>query len=434
MKNPLPPTNNIHNNIVLGYKRKSCRTQTNRTTTNNFKMTSKGRLLLAWKHWPWTSTNETSFNIPIPTSPHLRRSQEVPTNTVNIVLTLVFKYKLYNICFDLLAQNLMQRQSSSVTPITTTTTALRPRPESANALPYAASTSNSIQNSTSFTSIAPPPIVPPRRASEVRDLRPRPTKDEPDLISFTAPPTTSQTFEDGFSISNPTTQIDAAHAKFQRMVSDIHRLNAQYQPQTHPNPYGFQTPNQHFHNQQHGAVGVPSMQLVPYPKQQTEPNTPVPLTVDQLNKLYSMNYGVQSMNRGMQQPPGYIRHQQPIHQQLHQSTQPFGWVAQTPSYSYAAAAMPPPAQSTISGFQQVSGIVVGVAEPSGRTTSSQDTTSQFDFNVGLQQPKVSLGILHAFDASELIAKYCDFNDSSLEFENSSTWQILNIPPIFLIST
>lgn len=260
----------------------------------------------------------------------------------------------------------MHRQPSTVsTSITTTTTTPRPRPGSANAIPYASTSANPIQISTSFGSIVPPPAVPPRRASEVRDLRPHQTTDEPDLISFGVPQTSHQNLDAGVSTTTTPTPTEA---KYQRMVSDINRLSAQYKPPP-ANPFGF-----HPMGGAAGGVGGSSMQLVPYPKpQSSEPSAPVSLTMDQLNKLYSMSYTSQQPIHALH-PPGFMRQQlpQPV-------TRSVGWVGQLP-YSQPMPGFHPTVANT--GF--VSGANIA------QRTASPNPSSNFNFSSHQQeQPRVS---------------------------------------------
>lgn len=183
--------------------------------------------------------------------------------------------------------------------------ATRPRPGSFTAAP----TNSLLQNSQSIGSIAPPPAVPPRRHSETRELKT--TRDEPDLISFVGQPA-------------PVAADDPAndsHASFQRMVSELHKMNAHLQQIPHtkqPQPYGFS-------QQVMPGQGVSGMQLVPY--QQTTPTAApatVPLTPEQLKKLYSMNYALQP---------------HPNHLQQHAS-QPLNNFNAAPSYNFGRPSPP----------------------------------------------------------------------------------------------
>lgn len=145
----------------------------------------------------------------------------------------------------------------------------RPRPGS-NGNTTTTFATNSLPNSMSNGSLAPPPCVPPR------NTRTGNNRDEPDLISFTAESASSTQ-----SIA-PDTPITNAHANLMQIVSEIHRKNTNLSS----NSFGYASQAQ--------AAG---MQLVPYAGNLnaasfTQQSTVVPLTGDQLTKLYSMGtYG-----------------------------------------------------------------------------------------------------------------------------------------------
>lgn len=147
----------------------------------------------------------------------------------------------------------------------------RPRPGS-NGNSSTTYASSSLPNSASNGSLAPPPIVPPR------NLRTGSSRDEPDLISFTAESSSARTA----ALTTEALVTDSQHANLMQMVNEMHRQNVNVTGNT----YGF-------------AATQPGMQLVPYAGNLTAPSTTaqqqptkMPLTSDQLTKLYSMGtYG-----------------------------------------------------------------------------------------------------------------------------------------------
>lgn len=81
---------------------------------------------------------------------------------------------------------------------------------------YSSSQTNYLQNSASTGSLAGPPVVPPRRHSESRELQyPNKNKDEPDLINF------SSSSDDQTQASKPSGSDP--HSTFIKFVDDMHK-------------------------------------------------------------------------------------------------------------------------------------------------------------------------------------------------------------------
>lgn len=144
----------------------------------------------------------------------------------------------------------------------------RPRPGS-NGGSSTTYTSSSLPNSASNGSLAPPPSVPPR------NVRSANSSDEPDLISFTA--------ESSLASANALVTdalANNSHSNLLQMVNEMHRQNIN----TATNSFGF------------APAQSGGLQLVPYAGNlNTTASTQqpkMPLTSDQLTKLYSMGtYG-----------------------------------------------------------------------------------------------------------------------------------------------
>lgn len=150
--------------------------------------------------------------------------------------------------------------------------------------------------------LAPPPLVPPRRHSETRELKPAANNnDEPDLISFSSGPSTDD------AANRPPAPPNDQLANFQQLINDMHQMNRQLQQMgpiasqvATPPAYGFMNRMASPPLQYNGAAAAAAgLQIVPYQKIEQKP---VSLTPDELNKLYAMNYTV-----GRPAPAGMIR-------------------------------------------------------------------------------------------------------------------------------
>lgn len=85
------------------------------------------------------------------------------------------------------------------------------RPDSYNSTQF-----TNLQNSTSMGSLASPPVVPPRRHSESRELQYQSkNKDEPDLINF-------GNFTDEQTEASKPSENDS-HSTFIKFVDDMHK-------------------------------------------------------------------------------------------------------------------------------------------------------------------------------------------------------------------
>lgn len=177
----------------------------------------------------------------------------------------------------------------------------RPRPESANAVPYAsvgagasstppigASAAYSLQSSASTGSIValpPPASVPSRRTSEHSQRgRSTPPDTSADLISFSQPAApddiAGRRTADEFDHQPQQPQrsaSDAAYAQFQHMVSELHKMNAQLQ----------QIPPAFRHN---AAVAAPAGAAAATQMMRYQPPEPIALDSERLSKLYSQPY------------------------------------------------------------------------------------------------------------------------------------------------
>lgn len=81
---------------------------------------------------------------------------------------------------------------------------------------YNSNQTHYLQNSASTGSLAGPPVVPPRRHSESRDLQyQNKNKDEPDLINF------SNTSEQTSEPNKPA--VNDSHSNFIKFVDDMHK-------------------------------------------------------------------------------------------------------------------------------------------------------------------------------------------------------------------